>query len=173
MWGSLISAGAGLLGAIGKSKDKPASEQSGYSAAPANVKKTLEGPYWDYATQTFNDLVNRPMARVDPYTPDQMFGSPELSAIQQAADMRAGLIPQQDLVYNNGMLQPISQPAPLPGQMPAAQAQAPTALPGMQQTGPANKSNGMYYNPEESLRLLSQGISTPSLAAYLAQLGVK
>lgn len=170
--GLALSAGAQILGAIGKGKDKPASQQSGYSAAPANVKKILEGPYWDYATQTFNDLINAPKARVAPYDRSQLFGNPEASAIQQAADMRAGLIPQQEMIYQNGQYLPLNVPAPT-GQTYAPQGASPMPNASMQQQGVANKSSGTYYNPQQALGLSGQGISTQSLAAYLAQLGVR
>jgi len=172
--GDLLGAGASILGAIGKGKDKPASQQSGYSAAPEVVRKDLEGTYWPYAMSVFNDLVNQPRARVAAPRPGDLFANPEAYAMQAAADMRAGLIPQQELIYQNGQLQPLAYPSPVPGQTfapPGGQATA--QPPAMQGTPVANKSSGTYLSPAQSLGLMSQGISTPSLAAYLAQLGVR
>lgn len=160
MLGAILTAGAGLLGAIGKSKDKPASEQSGYSQAPQVVKNTMEGPYWTQAIDTFDYLKDRPKARVAPYDDSQLFGSPELSAIQQAADMRAGLIPQQEMVYSNGQYVPLSQPSPLPGAQgtPQAPQQQQGAMPGLAQSYmmSVNSNPLMATNSTRHLNTLAQ-----------------
>lgn len=159
-FGDLLSLGGTLLGGLGQDEPKRAEQSTGFNALPKEVRDAWIKTFLPAAMAQFQQPYKAmPMKRYQPT--GTAFDSAAMQDLQNYSDQMGGLFTP----FNQSPAKPAATTPP---------SALSDLVPKVEQKGTANKSSGTYYSPEQALQLLAQGISTPSIAAYLGQLmGVK